>query len=81
MGVNVPIPTWPDGPKIEAVLRVVVLTDVVAITFTAVMALDTWTFPWTWSVAPRFVEVPTPTKPAVPNMAVVLRVVAFMVAV
>jgi len=39
-GVAVPMPTCPVGPNTEAVLMVVVLSDVVAMTFVAVMAFE-----------------------------------------
>ena len=41
---------------------------VMATTLVACKAFETQTFPWTWRVAPRFVEVPIPVRPAVPNM-------------
>ena len=61
-----------------AVLVVVVFT-VEAYTLVAETELDAETFPWIWRVAPRFVEVPTPMKPAVPKRAEVLSVVTFAV--
>jgi hypothetical protein len=60
-------------------LVVVVLIVPEAYTFVAEMAFVAETFPWTWRVAPRLVEVPTPMKPAVPKRADVLSVVTFAV--
>lgn len=40
-------------------------------------AFDTYKLPWTWSVAPKFVEVPIPIDPVWPYMANVFVIVPF----
>jgi hypothetical protein len=60
-------------------LVVVVLIVPEAYTLVAEIAFVAETFPWTWRVAPRLVEVPTPMNPAVPKRADVFIVVTFAV--
>jgi hypothetical protein len=78
LGVESPTPTrpGPDVAKMDAVLRVPTLAEVVAKTFGAVMAFEAQKLPKTSRLYPDDV-VPTPTDPAVPKIDVVFRVETF----
>jgi hypothetical protein len=76
LGVRVPTPVRPEGPKMPKMFEVAAFSDVVAKTFGACRAFDAKTLPWTWRVA-LGVRVPTPVRPEGPKMPKMLEVAAF----